>query len=81
MGRLRKRLEKFMDKRSIEGLLKGLVREVPNVAEVAAGVCLRIGLQKSARLVCSPEEGSLIAIVGSRVLGKLGQSDPGQQFL
>lgn len=46
MGKLRKRLEKLMDKRSIEGLLKGLVREVPNVTEVAAGVCLRIGLQK-----------------------------------
>lgn len=46
VGRLRKRLEKLMDKRSIEGLLKGLVREVPNVTEVAAGVCLRIGLQK-----------------------------------
>ena len=81
VGRFRKRLEKLMDKKSIEGLLKGLVMEDPYVTEVAAGVCLGNGLQKAARLVCSPEEGSLIATVESRVLGELDQSDPGQQFL
>lgn len=64
VDRFSKGLEKLMDRKSV-GLLKGRVREG------AAGVCLGNGLQRAARLMCSPKEGSLIVTVESRVLGKL----------
>lgn len=44
LGRFRKGLEKLMDKVSVEGLLKGLVSEVPEVTVMAARVCLGNGL-------------------------------------
>lgn len=42
--RFKKGLEKLMDKKSVEGLLEGLVRRVSSVTVVAAGVCLGSGL-------------------------------------
>lgn len=49
VGRFSKGLGKLRDKKPVEGLLEGLVRDV------AAGVCLGNGLQRAARLMCSPQ--------------------------
>lgn len=79
--RFKKGLEKLTDKKSVEGLVKAVVRRVSSVTVVPAGVCLGNGLYKAASLMCFPEEGSLILTVESRVLDELDRSDPGQEFL